>query len=337
MREADSTRGRKIIYVLVPYDLAAALHEPLRRHFRNDPLVEVVVERRRAERRSGRDRREGSVSRGEGERREVLSESGRRIAERRAAAVPAEAIELPRRARRYADRICFIRRIEPSTEQMEDRDTARLVAQFQRGDREAFGILYSRYFERVFAYLRVLLRNRADAEDATQQVFTQVLEALPRYERREQPFRAWLFVSARNYALQYLRKEGRMEAYDPEELETLREAAEPPEEGIELPGWISDQDLLVLMERLPLTQRQTLTLRYLFGYSNFEIAEILGRSPESVRMLQSRATAFLRERLTTLGRAPRRHEPKAPTTRWPKQARVLRARRYSLADNGPAR
>lgn len=66
-------KGREVVYVLVPYDLAATLHEPLRRHFRKDPSVEVVVERRRAERRGGRDRRlkEGKPPGGK-ERRQVL-------------------------------------------------------------------------------------------------------------------------------------------------------------------------------------------------------------------------------------------------------------------------
>lgn len=56
----------------------------------------------------------------------------------------------------------------------------RSPARIQAGDRELFGTLYMRYLDRVYGYLLVVLNNRDEAEDATQQVFTKALEALPR-------------------------------------------------------------------------------------------------------------------------------------------------------------
>ncbi|MDX6633237.1 MAG: hypothetical protein QOG26_1242 [Solirubrobacterales bacterium] len=236
--------------------------------------------------------------------------------------------------------VTFVERIVSSAEQLEDLDTARWVTRFQTGeDGDAFAAIYSRYFDRIYGYLRVVFKDAHEAESGAQQVFMQVFKALPRYERRSQPFRAWLFVMARNHAAQHLRKHGRVEPEAAESINRRRESLAPEHGDEQLEGvfgWISDQDLLVLMERLPAAQRQALALRFMLGLSASEIAEALELSPGAVRMLQSRGLAFLRERLTALGRSPRIHG-RARMQRWPRQARVLRARRFSLASPGATR
>jgi iron uptake system EfeUOB component EfeO/EfeM len=132
----------------------------------------------------------------------VRNKAGRRVGPRRAPTMAIDALPLPRKARAHAKRIVFVERVEPSAEHMADLDSARIVTRFQSGDADAFTALYMRYFDRVYSYLRVLFREDShEAEDLTQQVFVRAFEALPRYERRSQPFRAWLFTIARNLAM----------------------------------------------------------------------------------------------------------------------------------------
>jgi RNA polymerase sigma-70 factor, ECF subfamily len=190
---------------------------------------------------------------------------------------------------------------EPS----EDVDTARLVTRLQAGEDNAFELLYLRYFDRVYAYLRVSLRDAHEAEDATQQVFLKVYEALPRYQRREQPFRAWMFTIARNEAVDRLRKRGSVEVEDPMVLSRRRDSI-ADHDGLDALRWMSDSEMLLLIERLSPLQRQVLVLRYMLDLSCTEVAEVLGRSSESVRQLQHRALEFLRTRLHALGRQPAR-------------------------------
>lgn len=316
---------------MVPAELAPKLHEPLREHFAEEPGIEVVVERREAERRTGAERRgESGKPPTTGERRRLRDTAGRRITERRATQVPTKTPELPRQARRQADRILFVERIEPGEATEEDRDAARIVARVQAGDPNAFSVLYTRYFERVFAYMRVALRSREEAEDATQEVFVRAFAALPDFEPRR-PFRSWLFTIARNMALNVLRSSGRLELLDPEELE--RHVEETGLEEIAVPAldWITDRDLTIFVERLPETQRQALFLRYVLDLDATEIANVMGRNVEDIRALQSRAVRFLRDRLAAVGRTSA-----DPSTRRAKmrasipEATVLRARRFSL-------
>jgi RNA polymerase sigma-70 factor (ECF subfamily) len=219
--------------------------------------------------------------------------------------------------------------IEPSAEQQEDEDTARIVAAVQGGDKAAFAGIYERYFDRIYGYMRLALRDAHEAEDATQQVFVKALEGIGAYRRRGQPFRAWLFTIARNHAVSMLRKLNRLEVEDPAELDRRRERrAELGQDGWAL-EWITDGDLLVFIERLPLAQRQVLAMRFMFDMRVKEIAKALGRTPNDVSKLQHRALAFLNQRLSAIGRDRGNERPLAARHR-PKQAEVLRERRFSL-------
>jgi RNA polymerase sigma-70 factor (ECF subfamily) len=327
--------ARAILYCVVPRALAPQLHDLLRRHFEGAG-VEVVVERRDGDRRSSAQRRsagpsEGGASRrteATAERRLITDVAGRRVGDRRAPVVAVDSLSLPRRARAHAHQLVFLERVLPSDEHAEDLDTARLVSRIQSGDRDAFAELYLRYFDRVYGYLRVVLRDRHEAEDLTQQVFIRVLEALPSYQRRKQPFRAWLFVVARNHALDHLARRNRVELAEPDEIDRRREASGELGE-LEPLGWISDRELLMFVERLPLLQRQVLVARFMLGLRSDEVAAVLGTSSVSVRSAQKRALEALRTRFAVVRSAPR------PTRRsyvraGIRQSTVLRSRRFAL-------
>ena len=173
------------------------------------------------------------------------------------------------------------------------------VAAVVAGDTARFGEIYSRHYARVHSYARALLRDAAEAEDVAQETFLLALRALPRYEDRGLPFRAWLLRIAHNVALKRLGAR-RPEPLDPDALARAVErghAADVDE--------LSDDDLVELTAGLPLAQRQVLLLRLLLGFSAGETGEILGRTAEGVRQLQRRALQTLRKRVMS-GDAPTR-------------------------------
>jgi RNA polymerase sigma-70 factor (ECF subfamily) len=238
---------------------------------------------------------------------------------------------LPRWAERHAARLSFVERIEPTTQVLEDADSGRLVVRFQQGDADVFGKLYLRYFDRVYSYVRVALRNAHDAEDITQQVFMSALERLDRYELRAgQPFRGWLFVIARNLSITHMRRSGSVDFREPDEIDRRRERSEPDDRALPALGWLSDPDLVLLIERLPIAQRQVLFLRFELDLSYAEIAGILERSEDDVRALQSRGVRFLRARLSSLGRDSRWHARRIGMRSKLRPATVLAARRWRL-------
>jgi RNA polymerase sigma-70 factor (ECF subfamily) len=223
----------------------------------------------------------------------------------------------------------FYERVAPSAEQREDLDTARWVVRFQGGEtKDAFATLYSRYFDRVYGYLRVMLRDPHEAEDIAQQALMEVFESLPRYERRAQPFRAWLFRIVRNQGLMQLRRSRRLEVTDPQDISERQERAGANGDP-EAATWLSDKDLMLFIERLPFVQRQVLAMRYMLDLSATEMATVLDMSPDAVRAAQSRATRVLRERLRSVGRGARTRRG-VPMRAGIRQAPVLRQRRFAL-------
>src|SRR4029077_11161841 len=102
----------------------------------------------------------------------------------------------------------------PDGELAEELDTVRIVARIQAGDSELFGALYTRYFDRVYGYLRVALNDPHEAEDGAQQGFVKVFQALPGYEQRSHTFSAWLFTIVRNHLRDELRRRGRLKVLD---------------------------------------------------------------------------------------------------------------------------
>ena len=72
-------------------------------------------------------------------------------------------------------------------------------------DRSAQRELVRRYQGPIFAYIYRWMRNRADAEDLTQDVFIKMFRALSTYSRKSS-FRAWLYRIARNRVIDFIRR-----------------------------------------------------------------------------------------------------------------------------------
>lgn len=176
----------------------------------------------------------------------------------------------------------------------EDRWTSRLVLRAQAGDSDAFAILYGRYFDRIRDFLRFKLSDAAEAEDVAQEVFASALRGLPRYERREGvPFRAWLFVIARNAAHDRAQRSARVEVLAPQAVEALRVEVAQGSRTQEASGPLDG--LLAHAVRLqPSPARELLFLRYELDLTFGEIARVQGISEEAAYKQHQRALVRLR-------------------------------------------
>jgi RNA polymerase sigma-70 factor (ECF subfamily) len=200
---------------------------------------------------------------------------------------------------------------------VEDAASNRLVAGAQRGDAGAFQGLYLRYYDLVYAYGRMMLKDAHEAEDVTQDVFIRVLRLLPGYEpRADQPFRVLLLRIARNRSIDYLRRHRRWEAQSPDELDGTIDRAELDLDPLGAFDALPDAELDVALKRLPVSQRQVVVLRYVFDLSTREVAEIIDATPQAVRNLQYRGLQFLRSALTRPGSLAAARPP-APPARVP--------------------
>ena len=174
-------------------------------------------------------------------------------------------------------------------------DDQQLISLAVAGNRDAFGQLYERYKLRVFRHAFFLTGDSLLAEDLTAHTFLNALQAISRYQPRGVPFVAWLLRIACNLTINYkksLKNSGH--AQIPEAL-VAEDAAYSPEDSCQR----KDDGERVWQEVrcLPYEQRQVIIMRFIDDLGYQEIAQILGKSVGSVRVIQFRALTNLRHTL----------------------------------------
>jgi RNA polymerase sigma-70 factor (ECF subfamily) len=165
----------------------------------------------------------------------------------------------------------------------------RLIEAAQR-DRQAFGALYDRYFDRIFSYAYYHTGSRERAEDIAAATFQQGLEGIAQFEWREIPYVAWLYRVAANL----IAKERRRPAWV--ELDNTAESSDETPEEV----WLRREqgnELQALVRELPIDQRQAILLKFEGRLRNKEIGVIMNRSEGAVKLLTFRALHALRRKL----------------------------------------
>ena len=177
-----------------------------------------------------------------------------------------------------------------SAERAEDAVLARRAA---KGEAEAFGVLYDRYMSQVYRYVFYRVRNEAEAEDVTSDVFMRALRAMPTYEPR-QAFLAWLYRIARNAVIDRGRRRATREQVSFQDA-----LAHPDADHVVHP----DADLLAgsdatvvrrAMEQLTPLQQEILVLRYVEGFDTKTISKLVGKRDGTIRGIEFRALAAMR-------------------------------------------
>ena len=157
----------------------------------------------------------------------------------------------------------------------------KLVSQTLAGDRDAFGMLVHKYQEIVYTYAFQKVRNEADAQDITQEIFLQAYRCL--YQLRQPHlFRSWLYTIMSNECKRWLvrvtknrRREIVIEEAADEALQVEPGHAAPVE------GW--QVDLEQAMSALPDENRVAVSMFYMGDCSLKEISEFLGVSVNTVK------------------------------------------------------
>lgn len=175
----------------------------------------------------------------------------------------------------------------------------KLVARTLTGDRSAFKALVERHYSAVYRLCRSILRHPEDAEDATQEVFVRVYEALGQFAGRG-AFGAWLRRLTVNHCLNRVQSAAAQTAARSYSLDLLADTLPASNESDpEVRFWRAQEQARIQteLEYLPPSQRAALGLRLLEGLSYEEIADLMGVPVNSVRSWLHRGRARLREAL----------------------------------------
>jgi RNA polymerase sigma-70 factor (ECF subfamily) len=95
--------------------------------------------------------------------------------------------------------------VHPDAQSGDLDDDFQLVARAQQGDFGSYDALVTRHRGRIFAMIRNMIHQEADAWDLSQEVFIKAWNALPRFEAKAR-FTTWLYRIAHNVVYDWTRK-----------------------------------------------------------------------------------------------------------------------------------
>ena len=177
------------------------------------------------------------------------------------------------------------------------------IKRSQQGDADAFGQLVTLYENKILNYCYRMLGNRADAEDATQEVFVKLYRFIDSFTGQS-AFSTWLYKIASNVCLDPLRKNKRhtdtvslhqQNAEGEEFLLNIEDKGLTPYESAQVSE--AQRALFLALEQLGEEQRQVVVLRDVEGLSYEEIAQITGTAPGTVKSRINRARQALKKLL----------------------------------------
>jgi RNA polymerase sigma-70 factor (ECF subfamily) len=188
-----------------------------------------------------------------------------------------------------------------------------LVDRARTGDPQAFGELVRRHQRRLHRLALHMLRDRAEAEDVTQEAFVRAYNALARFDGRSEPY-TWLYRIAVNLSLNAIRarKSARRSsgpASDDPRLDGIAHDAKAGAgsahgQSVEQADAGKRQLYVALaqaIDELTETLRTTLILVCIDGRSHEEAAEILGAPEGTIAWRVHEARRKLREALAARG------------------------------------
>jgi RNA polymerase sigma-70 factor (ECF subfamily) len=161
---------------------------------------------------------------------------------------------------------------------------AELIANAQRGDRDAFSTLVRRYERRVVGVALAVVHNQDDALELAQETFVRAFEKLPRFESRSS-FSTWLYRIAANLAIDFWRRERRYNVLRGEDAENeLRRLPSANGDSFKAANQSElGERLSKALEQVTPEHRAVILLREVEGLSYDEISEVL-RCPRGTVM-----------------------------------------------------
>lgn len=164
----------------------------------------------------------------------------------------------------------------------------------QRGDEEAFRLLYRSVHPGLCRYLRVLVGQ--DAEDVASEAWLQIARDLASFRGDLDGFRAWTATIGRHRALDHPRHQRRRPVAEaPDEWLADRPAPDDTA-GAAIEATTTDE-ALALIATLPRDQAEAVLLRAVIGLDAKAAAAVLGKRPGAVRTAAYRGLRTLAERL----------------------------------------
>jgi len=179
-------------------------------------------------------------------------------------------------------------------------DPTQLAERARRGEPGTAVELIELFYEKIYAFLRRLTANDADAADLTQRTFGRVWQSLPTFEGRSS-VASWIYSIAYHTYVDWRRANHRTESRSPEWWDARVCGAPGPDEAVSRKDLAAK--LYASVERLAPELRDTVHLHYYQELTLQETADALEVATSTVKY---RLRQALSELEATIGSEPTR-------------------------------
>ncbi|MBI4094549.1 MAG: RNA polymerase sigma factor [Candidatus Liptonbacteria bacterium] len=164
----------------------------------------------------------------------------------------------------------------------------RLVRRMQKGDADAADALYRELVNKVFGFCMNRVRERAAAEDLTQEIFMKLVSRIHTFDATRGAFGGWFWQIARNTVIDFYRENGKRAVpfSDMPEEHTERLAVSDARTAAEHRFDRAHMDQV--LKTLTADEQELFELRFVADLPYREIAGMLGRNEASLRVAVNR-------------------------------------------------
>lgn len=170
-----------------------------------------------------------------------------------------------------------------------------LILQVQAGNADAFGPLYEKYADPVFAFVYWKVQHRETAQDITARAFMKALEGIHGLTATDDAFRPWIYTIARNTVTDHWRtNRTTVDIEDAWDIASDDDVARDAEARMRL------AKVREHLKGLDQVQRDIVLLRVWHDLPYSEIAPVVGKTPENCKVIFSRVVRRMRIDLVML-------------------------------------
>ncbi len=175
-----------------------------------------------------------------------------------------------------------------------DNKTLKLIKE----DPRFYSVIYEKYGLEIYRYCRFLSRNQHIAEDITSQTFMKGLEKINSFKGDVKQLRAWFYTIARNSFLDYIKHNSKEIDHDFDKISSTVTEDEKDEDDNDIDLEVAlDRVYLKIVNLKPTIYSEIILLRYKEELDYDEIAKIVNRDENNVRVLLHRAMNKLKKQL----------------------------------------
>lgn len=150
--------------------------------------------------------------------------------------------------------------------------------------------LYKEYHKKVYGYIYLRVKDHAEAEDITSDVFAKIVEKIDTFDSEKASYSTWIFTITKNMVISRFRRHH--ESEDIEELQLSDGSASPLDTVI-----LSERSeiLAEALKQLSQRDRDIIIARYYYDHSFKQIGEMMDMTEANARVTHGRVLKKLKE------------------------------------------